>query len=284
MSGGINTDNGMIFSNSARAVLAKNQQSSIGARTHEGDYEFDLFPDYTAYFMASAMGGVVSAVKETTAYNHTLTEAETKLPMTIEQVVGENVRRFAGCIATGFKISGKTGEYLTFGTSIKGKSQATATKISPTYLTNRALTFADVAITVNSVAIPEITSFEVEYKNNVEFLHAMGASNDPAFNYAKASEIIGKFEMYLDTTSLAVMTDALAGTKRAIVITITGAAIGASSNDKILITIPTAAVIAQTTELGEDYNLLSVEFTGVYDPATSKLFDIVVTNLLTNLT
>jgi hypothetical protein len=283
MSGGINTDNGMVFSNSARAILAKNQQSALGARTHEGDFEFDLFPDFPVYFMASAMGTCNSAVKETTAYNHTITESEAKMSMTIEQVVGENVRRYAGAIATGFKISGKTGELLTFSTSIKAKSSASATKISPTYLTNRALNFNDVAISVGGSVLTEITSFEVEYKNNVEYLHAMAASNDPAFSYTKASEITGKLELYLDSTSLAELTSALLGTKRAIIFTITGATIGATSNDMIVLTIPTAAITAQTTELGEDYNLLTLEFSGVYDPSTSKLLSLVVTNLLTAL-
>jgi hypothetical protein len=37
------------------------------------------------------------------------------------------------------------------------------------------------------------------------------------------------------------------------------------------------------TKLAEDYNLLSIEFEGLYDTATSKLLSLVATNLLANL-
>lgn len=283
--GGISTNNQTGYYGGSKAVLAKNKGDFLGARTHEGELEFDFYPDYISYLVASAMGGVSSALKggESLVYDHTISEAETKPSLTIEQVTGENVRRYAGCISTGFKIASKTNEVVTFTASVKGKSQATATKISPAYLTSRPYNFKDAVFKIGGSAISEVISVEIDYKNNVEFLHSLSASNDPTYNYAKPSEISGKIECYLDSTTLAHYNSYLAGTHVALALELTGDAIGTSSNNKVILSIPVASLKASTTSLNEDYNLVSFEFEGIYDTATSKLFNVVITNLLADL-
>lgn len=284
-SGGIQTDNDTQMVANARAVLSKNQDAFIGSRKHEGEYEFDLFGDYIGYFLLSALGNISSALKggESVVYNHTISEQEAKQPLTIEQVIGENVRRYAGAIATGFKISSKAGEIAIMSAAFKAKSQASATKITPAYTTAPAFDFTDAALKIGGVQVTEISNFELEYKNNIEFLTALNNSNDPAFNYVKGSELKGKIDMYLDNTTLAEMTAYLAKTNRALDIVFTGDAIGTSSNYQLSINIPKVVYTAAETKLSDDYNLLSIEFEGLYDTTTSKLLSIVLTNLLTNL-
>jgi hypothetical protein len=285
-SGGIKTDIALEELTQLKGTLAKNYNTLIGARTHEGEFEMELFPDYPAYFALSAMGAVTSTAKSApnaAVYDHVITEAETKPSLTIEQAITNNVRRFAGAIATGFKISAKAGETVKFTTGIKAKSQATATAITTAYATTRPFNFNEVAFKVASTQISEVTSLELEYKNNVEFLHALSSSNDPNYSYVKGSEVTGKVEMFLDATSTAVMTDYLAKTDKAIDIVMTGDTIGTSSNNGLAISIPKATYKTAVTEIKEDFNLLTVEFVGYYDTATSKLLSVTFTNLLTAL-
>lgn len=286
MTGGVQTDIDLQTVDNAMARLAKSGDAFIGNRVHEGEYEFDLFPDYTAYFLLSALGSVSSALKggESVVYNHTISEAETKPSLTIEQVVGDNVRRYAGAIASGFKLSAKTGETAVISFPIKAKSQASATKISPTYLTNRPFNFADVAVKIGGSGVVQVVSVELEYKNNIEFLHSLSQSNDAAYNYVKGSEVTGKIEMYLDNTTLTEYTKFLAKTNSTLDIELTGSeTIGTGSNHKIAINVPKVFYSTGETEIGEDYNALTVEFTGVYDTSASRLIQVVVTNLLANL-
>lgn len=285
MTGGIQSDNDMQFVNAARAVLPKNLDAFIGKRVHEGDYEMDLFADYPAYFLLGALGAVSSALKggETIVYNHTITEQESKPSFTIEQVVGENVRRYAGALIAGFKLASKTGETATLAPSLKAKSQASATKITPAYTTVRPFNWVDTVLKVGGSILTEAVSFELEYNNNLELLHSLNNSNDPQFNYVKGSEVKGKIECYLDNTTLAEYNDYLAKTNNALDIVCTGDAIGVSSNNQLSINIPKVFYTSAVTELGEDYNLLKIEFEGVYDTATSKLLSMVATNLLANL-
>ena len=285
LTGGLVTNNDQQIRTALKAQLAKNVSTFIGARTHEGEYEMDLFPDYAANLIATAMGGVSSALHagESIVYDHTLTEAETKPSLTIEQAIGDDVRRFAGCIAGGFKVSVKPGEAAIINFPFKAKNQATATKITAAYTTVDPLNFLQTAIKIGGTTVSEIVSAEIEYKNNIEFLHALNASNDAGYNFVKGSEISGKLEMYLNNTTLAQMTAYLAGTTQSFQMLITGPSIGTGAAYTFNLTIPKGIYKTSETKLGEDYNLLSVEFEGIYDTATSKLFNVVMTNLLATL-
>lgn len=283
--GGIQTDQDVQMIAPVRATLAKNIDAFVGKRVHEGDYEMDLFEDHPGYFLVGALGAVASALAsgETAVYNHTITEAEAKPSFTIEQVVGENVRRFAGCLVQSIKIVGKTGEAVMLSVGLKAKSQASATKVTPTYLTNRALNWANVDFKVGGVSLPEVTSFELEYTNNLEVLHALNASNDPAFNYVKGSEVKGKIEFYLNATTLAELNNYISKTTRAVNVTINGDTAGVvPTTKKLVVDVPKAVFTAGATELSEDYNLLSIEFEGLYDTAISKLISMTLTNQLAN--
>ncbi len=113
-------------------------------------------------------------------------------------------------------------------------------------------------------------------------LHTVSGSNDPTFNYVKASEITGKIEMYLDNVTLAYLNDYLAKNERSLDLILTGDSIGVGSSIKLELSIPRAVFTSGQTKLSEDYNLLTVEFSGIFDTVTSKLLSVKLTNLLAN--
>ncbi len=283
---GIQTDIDLQLLSQIKAQLAKNYDSIKGAQKHEGEYEFDFIPGVAGYLLKSVFGGLSSALKggETTVYEHTYSEAETKPSLTIEQAVGEITRRYAGAIVSSFKLACKAGDVLIATAGVKAKASATATKITPSYETIRAFNFADIGASgfkLGGVAFDEIESIELEYRNNLEMKHVMG-SNDPTFNFVKGSEVSGKFDLYLNSDSAAKFTDYLNKTTQSLQLVFTGDAIGTASNYKLDITIPKAVFKVSSFPVREDYNLLSVEFEGIYDTATSKLISVVLTNLTAN--
>lgn len=281
--GGIQTQQDIQLLSSVTARIPKNYEAMVGNRTHEGDYEFDHFVDYIGYLILSGMGSVSSALAggETIVFNHTFSEVETKPSLTIEQVVGENVRRFAGSIVTVLTFSGEAGSVSSVAASIKARSQAAATAITPAYTTVRPFNFADAKIKIGGVTLTEVQNYEIEFNNNVELLHTLN-NNDPQFRFVKGSEVSGTIEMFLDNATLAELNNYLNKTEREIILELTGGSIGVASFNKMVLTIPRAVFTTGDTEISEDHNMLHIEFQGLYDTVTTKLISVVLTNLLAN--
>jgi hypothetical protein len=232
------------------------------------------------------MGSIASALKfgETIVYQHDFTEGEVKPSLTLEQVVGENIRRYAGVVAMNFNVSAKAGEAVVMKTSLKGKSQASATAITPVYTTPvRPFNFVDAKVKIGGAYFTNVESFEFEYNNNIEFLHTIN-NNDPQFRYVKGSEVTGKLEMYLDSATLAKYNEYLSHTENEIILELTGDAIGVASNYFFQLKIPRAIFTTAETPIREDYNQLSIEFAGMYDSVTAKLVSAQVVNLSVNYT
>ncbi len=284
---GIQTDNDVQLVSAIKAQLAKNVASFKGAVKHEGEYEFDFIPGVVGYLLKSIFGGLSSALKggESAVYEHTFTEAETKPSLTIEQAVDQIVRRYAGAIVHSLKLSCKAGESLVATAGIKAKSSSSATKISPTYETVRPFNFNDClqasGFKIGGVAYNQVEKFEMEYKNNGEMKHTLG-SNDPSFFFVKASEVKGKFDLYMDANSAAKYTDYLNKTEQSLDIIFQGESIGTAANYKLDINIPKVVFTATNYPVNEDYNVISGEFEGIYDTATSRLIRTILTNLTAN--
>lgn len=282
-SGGIQTQQDVQMVNSVTSRLAINQDAFIGNRTHGGDLEFPLNPDWIGYFMLTAFGAVNTVVAggETIVFDHTFSEAEDKPSLTIEQAIEDNVRRYAGAIVSSLSISGAPGEIIRATASMMARSQASATAITPVYTDTPVFNFVHASVEIDSVAVGEIQNFEITYNNNSNFKHVLN-SNDPQFKWVGGSEITGSFEMYLDATTAAEITKYLAKTESSIDLIFTGIdTIGVASNYKLTISVPRAVYTATETPLAEGHNLVTVEFAGLYDTSSSSLVTAVLTNLIT---
>lgn len=283
-SGGMATDNATKYIEGMKSVIAKEHGSMIGARKHSGDYQMDLFTDYPGYFILSALGAVNSALHagETTVYDHTITEQETKPSLTIEQAYGSDVSRFQGSIVSDLKFTIKTGEYATLDAKLLAKSRTVGnTKVAGAFRNEPAFSFNQFAVKIGGTQVTEVISAELEYKNNLQFLPALNNSNDVAFNYIKASEVTGKIELYLDTTSYTQLTNYLSGTDVSVEIIGTGGAIGSAAHYGIDILVPVCAYEKEDQKLQDGYNLVTLDLKGKYDTSTAQLIKIVLTNLLT---
>lgn len=283
-SGGLNTKTNPKYVEGVKAVIAKEHDAYLGAAAYDGDYEMDLFSNYPGYFFLSALGSVNSALHagESVVYDNTFTEAATKKSLSIEQAYGEDVSRFLGYIASGFKITIKAGEIASVQFPGMAKTRTTGnTKVAAAFsATEKAFNFADFVIKLGGSTLTEILSLEFEYKNNVQFLAALNNSHDPAFNYIKPSEVTCKIEAYLDSTTVTELNNYLNKTERSLEIIGTGSAIGSAANNTFDLLCPRGIYETGDEKLQDGYNNLSISFKGMYDPSTSKLLSLVLTNLI----
>ncbi len=215
-------------------------------------------------------------------YDHVFTEGSAKPSLTIEQAIGENCRRYAGTICNSLKITGKVGEPIEVVAGVKTKTQASSTQITGAFSTVPAFNFSQAQVKIGGSVIAEVENFELQYKNGVEMVYALG-STDPSYNAIQGgSEAHVKMDMFLDATALTRFTNYLANTKEALEIILTGVSIGTAANYVLDILIPRANYTAAETKITDQHNLLTIEAEGIYDTTTSQLIKATLTNLLTS--
>lgn len=280
--GGISIKENVQLIPAIKGQLQKNYDAIKGKVSYDGDFTIDAFADYVGFFLLSAFGTDTPATHsgETIVYDHPFTETATKPSLTIEQAIDVNTRRFAGCLVTGFKLTGKTGEMLEFVANIMAKTQATSTQITGAFTTVPAFNHSQLQVKIGGSVIGEVESFELEYKNGISPVYALG-NVEPAFNAIQGgSTVTGKIDLYLDSTSLTELTNYIAKTTRSLELIATGGAIGNAATYLLDVTIPKAVYTAADSKITDQHNLLSISFEGIYDTVTGKLLGVTLTNLV----
>lgn len=280
--GGITTKVDTQLIPAVKGLLAKNYNAIKGKTEHGGDFSFDLFADYVGHFLLSAHGSDSAATHsgESIVYDHTFSDSVTKPSYTIEQAIGENIRRYAGSIVSGYKIEGKPGEMIMFSPTIMAKTQASASAIAPAFTTVPAFNFAQAAVKIGGSTIGEVESIEIEYKNGLEMVYGLGSNEPLYYSINGGAEVSVKIDLYLDSTSLTRFSNYLALTNEAIELILTGGSIGSAANYMLDYLIPKAYYTSGETKINDAHNLLSVQADGIYDTATSTLVKPILTNLV----
>lgn len=279
-SAGIQIDQAEVGIEAIKGTAPKNRAFFKGKQTLSGGYEMPVYPNSFGYFLLSLLGtDTPSTVEAGAVYKHTFTEGAARSGLTIEQKVGEIVKRFSGYVPSNLKLTAKVGELIVASITGQAKSQADATAITKSFETTNALNWAD--ITVLSIGGTDIKakvdSIEIEYDNGAEMFYGLGAVT-PQVNYIKQSTVKGKIECYVDATTAAYLTSLIAGTESEIILTITGSqVIGSASAPTLKIQIPKTVFSKTTTKLDFGYNALSIEFEARED-ATNGLIKAELTN------
>jgi len=287
---GIQTDMDIRFTTAFNTTLAKNQGSFKGLAKHTGSYSMDFAPGYATYLLKGALGACASALHsgETLVSDHTMIEGTTKTPFTIEQYIDQICRRYSGAICTGFKFSQKMGEALQAEFGFIAKTQATATKITGAYDTVKVLDSNELGATgvkIGNTSFTEIQSLELEYKNGAFVDHSV-SGNDPVTWGIKPSEVTFKLEAYMDTAfAVKYNTDYLTALEQALELIWTGAAtIGTAAHYILDILVPKMVFTAGKYPITESHNLITLDGAASYNIATTKLIQVIVTNLIAALT
>lgn len=284
-SDGIQPQHDVVGVEAINTTAPKNKSLFGGIVNYNGGFEADLYPTSIALILLSALGASSPAQVggETLVYKHTFTEAVAKTGLTVEQKVGDLIKRYAGFIASRITIGGKVGEAISFSFEGGAKAEADATAITPVYETTRPFNFADVAtLSIAGTDIKaKVSEFEFEYKNGLDFFHGLG-SVDPQDKYVGQSELTGKISLLMDATTKDYFEDLLATTEQAIILDIVGDAIGVASHYEFKLTIPKAAISTFASKLDFGYNAIDLEFVARED-ATDGLLKAELTNLLATI-
>lgn len=264
-----------------KTTQAKNKLFFLGKRTFVGGYEFNLYPIFLTHILKSVFGSdTVTEPEAGVVYKHTFAESTSQMPLTVEQKIGDIVRRYNGYVVKNFKLSGKVGELLTMTIDGVGKGQASASAVTPSYETSKPLKWNEVStISVGGTDIKgKIEEFELEYDNGLNMFHGFG-NLDAAAKYVTPSEAKGSIKCFVDSTTAAYLTDLIAGTEAELIITITGTdTIGSASNNVLKFTLSKCVWTKSEQKLDFDYNALTLNFEARLD-STNGLIKTELTNL-----
>ncbi len=157
----------------------KNKDAFIGKVELAGGFNADVYPQFIGHPLYSVLGTVGSALLETGVYKHTFTENLTKKSYTVEQKIGEIIKRYAGYMVKNLKIEAKVGE--TAGITFEGlaKSQSTNAGTTPVFETPRPFNFKDVTLVkIGSVDVTgQCEELSLEYDNGIQGFYAMADNN-----------------------------------------------------------------------------------------------------------
>jgi hypothetical protein len=281
-SDGIKINQDIQMNEAIKGTAPKNKAAFIGKIELSGSFDSDIYPAFMGHLLLSALGAVNSAVVSGSVYKHTFTEALTKASYTVEQKIGEVLKRFSGFIVKNLKVETKSGEPVTVSFEGMAKAQADNAGSSPTYETSRAFNFKDVSLVqIGAVDMTaKVADLKLEYDNGLNPFYAVGDNNLKS-QYPTPSECKGSFTMYLDSATLAMMTDYIAKTERALEIKIEGDIAGGAVKYTLRLIISRAIFTAVSTKLDTDYNALEVEFDAL-EHATDGILKVELTNLATS--
>lgn len=281
--GGLTTNPQRQYLELLRAQLAKFYGAVDGARTHSGNYKTQLLHDVIGHVLLSSLGGVSSAVKsgESIVYEHEFTEGASKKSYTVEQKLGDIVRRYSGVFFPSFKIVAEPNGAINMEFAAIGAGNNSASPVTPGYTDELPFTFDEIAIDIDTVAITSgVRKLELEYKNNAESIHSLG-SKDPRNHVIGGSEIDLTMELILDATMADEYVDMLNNADKGLDLTITGAAtIGTASNNKLELSIPELKYTTGEITFADD-GVVILPIVASAISTSGSLFDLVrLTNLI----
>jgi len=267
--------------------LAKNKAFSKGKNTIKGSYDLNAIPNDIGYFIASALGKVVSTLVsgETIVKTHVITEQGAKISYTSEQDIQPSCKRISGVIATGFKIKAKVGSALEITFDLLGKTSADqVTPITAVYNTGRVFSYEDISILkINSVDIKEkVTDFELSYDNGVVYQYGMGGVDSVGYSVNGGSSFKGKINAVLDSVTNGYLAQAKLIDGVPLQLTVIGDTVGVASNYKLDVLAPLIVFNKTDLPLTSNENAVSIDFDSKPD-AVNGLVKVELTNTNTSL-
>jgi len=256
----------------------------------EGEISGKVFDKSFGLLLLAAIGAVSSAVKETTAYNHSYSvKNDAQHPsLTIEVKNPNEQLAFALSMLESLEIRAEVGKFVEYTATFKCKKGVTAST-SPSYIAENdfiakhiTVKMADAISGLAAASAIPVRSVTIRITKNLERDDTFG-STDPADILNKQFSIEETIVLlYKDTTYKAFYK---AGDKKAIRVDIknTDVTIGASSNPQLMIDLAQAVFTGwEKTSGAEDLSMETITAKATYKASESKMLDCVLTNTQTS--
>jgi hypothetical protein len=277
-----------VIDESALAVIEDATDFKVTKKWSEGKISGKIADKSFGYFLRALLGTITSAVKETTAYNHTcaVLQSAQHPTVTIEAKNPNEQLKFSNGAIDSLSIKAELGKFVELEADIKAKLGVASTN-SPSYVSENAflakdvtVKFADTLATLDAASAVSVKNVEIKFDKNLESDDVLG-SYEPADFLNKQFSVSGSMELIFDATTYKTL--ALAGTLKCVRINIqdTTVTIGASSNPTLKIDL--AKVKLTEWAKSSDLNGIVKEtltFKALYSSSDSSLVSVVLTNAI----
>lgn len=221
---------------------------SVPARTRgEGDITINVDVENLPYLLIPALGTCMTSVVESGVWRHTITRKDANPPTTICLNVNDTVetRKYTYAVPNTLELTFSDGLVTATGAILSKAPSAGSGTASPTEETILAykdakIYFGDTMAEAENKAATDtgaigLTAFTLTFNNNAEAQYESGSSS-PAQISLGQFELGGNYTLFFENTTERAAHEAQ--DKRAMCAVFTGTSIGASSTEKIQITIP----------------------------------------------
>lgn len=287
----IHEEGGIGIHGPVQANAAASIQPYAGRFTYPGTINTFIYPNEFGWFLKGWFGALPTSTNpEGSAWKHVFDVATGNLPsFTVEAYRQNETPRYAGIRLSSLAFNFASAEEVKVAIAVQGKSRAAQSAISPTWPTIRPFVAVDVSVfmAANKAGLDaaqadaDVQNLTLTLNRNLEVLHGLNASQDPARIEPHRYKVNGSFDIYFaDTTERAAF---LARTQKALRIRckgdlITGATYYQLDIDLVDIRF-TAAPVGTTLD---DIMMVACEFEAFYDTSNSEVIQATLYNATEN--
>jgi len=268
---------GVIEDSNDLEVVKKLAIGKLGGQIRDKSFGLILLNTY---------GGVASAVKETTAYDHTFNVAQSveHQSLTLEVKNDNEQLAFANCMTQSIEISAEIGKNVNYNMDVRAKLGVAASNTPSIVNENKLrakdiiIKFADDLAGLDAASPIKAKKFNIIINKNLEDDDILGSDESDDYNNKQFS-IEGTMELNYDATTYKAL--ALAGTQKAVRFDAinTDVTIGASSNPEL----KTDIAKIKFTEFSKNGGLNDIikqtlSFKGLYSFSDAKAIQTILTN------
>lgn len=276
---------------SNRAVIEDSVDAKIVKKISEGEFEANIGDKTIGLHLLSLFGAVTSAVKETTAYNHTYAVAQTAqhqaLSIFIDDPATQDYKHALGMVGS-VEISAELGKFVSYKMAVKAKAGTTAT-LTPSYTTENnflaqhiVCKIADTLAGLDAASVISIKKVSLKLDQSIEDDDILG-SISPADILNKEFKIEGDLELVFDAETFKTLM--LADTQKALRLDILNidVTIGASSNPELKIDLAKVKFSEVARKIdNKDIVTQTVKFKSFYSVSDAKMLVCILTNSVTS--
>lgn len=279
-----------VVDESSIAVIEDSVDAKIVKKFAAGDFECNIGDKSFGLLLLSLLGTVSSAVKETTAYNHTFSIAQSAQHQALTIFVDDpNVQdyKYPLGMVESLEINLETGKFATFKIGVRSKKGATAT-LTPSYTAenNFLAQHAVFKIATNLAGLTAASAISIKkitlkFSPKLEDDVVLGSVEPADFNNTEFS-VDGSVELtYDDATFITALTEDTAKAMRVDMIN-SDVTIGATSNPELKIDLAKVK-FQEVARKMDNKNIITqaLKFKAFYSMTDSQLLSIILTNLQT---